>query len=168
MAASKTPRRGNLSDAQLEQKREQKREKKRAHDRKSQQIIRERTRERIKTLEQQVAELSEAKEQLDKALQCNSELEAQIAALQRQVTLLLMDGQRLIEPEYMGIAPAYGTNNYIMPRILSKRIANRGAGQNTTINVIPYQYTQLPQSAFTQGQPGISVEMVTGSSLGQY
>jgi hypothetical protein len=87
----------------------------------AQRIIRQQNREHIENLERQVAELSEEKEQLDQALQRNSELEAQI-----------------------GIAPAYGTNNYIMPKILSKRNANRGVDQNTTteaIFAIPYQCT---------------------------
>jgi len=64
----------------------------------------------------QVADLSE---QLDKVLQRNSEREEQVAALQQQVTHmapLLQDGESLVGPGYIGIAPAYGTNNYIMPK----------------------------------------------------
>ena len=63
------------------------------------------SREHIENLERQVAELSEKKEQLGQALQRNSELEAQIATLQQQVThmALLLQGRQ-------SIAPAYGTN----------------------------------------------------------
>src|SRR5271170_7662292 len=124
----------NLSDAQLERKR--------TKDREAQRIIRQQRLEHIENLERQVAELSEEKEQ---ALQRNSELEAGIATLQQQVThmaLLLQERQSLVGPGHIGIAPAYGTNNYIMPKILSKRNANRGVDQNTTtkaIFAIPYQ-----------------------------
>jgi hypothetical protein len=52
--------------------------------------------------------------------------------------------QSLVGPEYTDTAPACGTNNYIMPKILSMRIANKGAGQNTTTEVISYQY--MPES----------------------
>jgi hypothetical protein len=50
--------------------------------------IQRKIRERIESLERQVAEHSEEKEQLDQALQRNSELEAQIATLQRMAPLL--------------------------------------------------------------------------------
>jgi hypothetical protein len=79
---------------------------------------------------------------------CNvSELEAQIATLQRQVThmvLLLQGRQSLVGSGHIGIAPAYGTNHYIMPKIPSKRNANRGVDQNTiteAIFAIPYHCT---------------------------
>jgi uncharacterized protein YlxW (UPF0749 family) len=84
------------------------RERKRAQDRKAQRLIRQRTREHIENLERQVAELSKEKEQ---ALKRNSELEAQIAELQ-----MTQGGQTLGGPGHVGIAPAYGTNNYIMPK----------------------------------------------------
>lgn len=126
----------SLSDAQLQRKR--------ANDREAQRINRQRTREHIGNLERQVAELREEK---DQALQRNSKLEAQIAALQRQImhmALLLQGSQSLVGPGHIGIAPAYGTNNYIIPKILSKRNANRGVGQDTTTEAtftIPYQCT---------------------------
>jgi len=141
MSTSKRPSNGkqgprsvcSLSDAQLERKR--------ANDREAQRIIRKRTREHIENLERQVAELSEEK---DQALQHNSELETQIATLQQQVThmaLLLQGRQSLVG---IGIAPAYGTSNCIIPKILSKRNANRGVDQNATTEAtfaIPYQCT---------------------------
>ena len=115
-----------LSVAQLERKR--------ANDREAQRIIRQRTREHIENLERQVAELSEEK---DQALQRNSELEAQIATLERQITHMLLQGsQSPVGPEHIGIAPAYSTNNYIIPKILSKRNANRGVGQCATTGAI--------------------------------
>ena len=93
-----------LSDAQLERKR--------ANDREAQRIIRQRTREHIENLERQVAELSEEKEQLSKAVQHNSDLEAQIAALQRQVADMALLLQYRQSPGVQGFtdtAPAYGT-----------------------------------------------------------
>ena len=91
-----------LSDAQLERKR--------ANDREAQRIIRQRTREHIESLERQVAELSEQKEQLKKVLQHNSELEAQIAVLQQQVAdmALLLRAQG-----YTDTGPAYGTSSFL-------------------------------------------------------
>ena len=94
-----------LSDAQLERKR--------ANDREAQRIIRQRTREHIESLERQVAELSEEKEQLSKAVQHNSDLEAQIAALQRQVADMALLLQYRQSPGVQGFtdtAPAYGTS----------------------------------------------------------
>lgn len=97
----------NLCDAQLERKR--------TKDREAQRIVRQQTKEHIENLKRQAAEPSEEKEQLDQALQRNSELEAQIATLQRQVThmaLLLQGRQSLVGPGHIGIVPAYSTNNY--------------------------------------------------------
>jgi hypothetical protein len=99
-----------LSDAQLERKR--------ANDREAQRIIRQRTREHIENLERQVTELGEQKEQLNKALQHNSELEAQIAALQRQLAdmaLLLQYRQSPGVHGYTDTAPAYGTSSCVLP-----------------------------------------------------
>ena len=178
-----------LSEAQLERKRE--------NDRESQRIIRQRTREHIENLERQVAELSGEK---DQALQRNSELEAQNTALQRQVThmaLLLQGSQSLVGLGHIDIAPAYGTNNYIIPKILSKRKANRGVGQDTTTGAIFTIYPQctpetnnyyyasqrpgtsqllsngddsdVASRAPSLGQSGMSAEMAMGSCpLGQY
>jgi myosin heavy subunit len=99
-----------LSEAQLERKR--------ANDREAQRIIRKRTREHIETLERQVAELGDQKEQLSKALQHNSELEAQIAALQRQITdmaLLLQYQQSPRVHGYTDTAPTYATSSCVLP-----------------------------------------------------
>lgn len=98
-----------LSDAQLERKR--------ANDREAQRIIRKRTREHIENLEQQVAELGNQKEQLNKALQHNSQLEAQIAALQRQIAdmaALLQYRQSPGVHGYPDAAPVYGASSYVL------------------------------------------------------
>jgi len=84
-----------LSDAQLERKR--------ANDREAQRIIRQRTREHIENLERQVAELSDQKEQLNKALRQNAELEAQIAHLQQQ----LADMALLLQYRHSPGVPGY-------------------------------------------------------------
>jgi septal ring factor EnvC (AmiA/AmiB activator) len=156
-----------LSDAQLERKR--------ANDREAQRLIRQRTRKHIENLERQVAEkdqryselerqVAELSKEKDQALQRNSELEAQITTLERQITHMLLQGsQSIVGPGHIGIAPAYGTNNYIIPKILSKRNANRGVGQYTTI------YPMHAGKAPSPGQSGISAEMAMGSCpLGQY
>jgi hypothetical protein len=99
-----------LSEAQLERKR--------ANDREAQRIIRKRTREHIETLERQVAELGDQKEQLGKALQHNTELEAQIAALQRQITdmvLLLQYRQSPGAHGYTDTAPTYAPSSCVLP-----------------------------------------------------
>jgi hypothetical protein len=99
-----------LSEAQLERKR--------ANDREAQRIIRKRTREHIETLERQVAELAEQKEQLNKALQHNSQLEAQIAGLQRQIAdmaVLLQYRQSPGVHGYTDTAPVYGASSYVVP-----------------------------------------------------
>src|SRR5436853_4271246 len=62
-----------LSEAQLERKR--------ANDREAQRNLRTKRRELIENLERQVAKVGE---QLDKALQHNSQLEARVAAQQNQ------------------------------------------------------------------------------------
>jgi hypothetical protein len=96
-----------LSEAQLERKR--------ANDREAQRIIRKRTREHIENLEQ-VAELGDQKEQLNKALQHNSQLEAQIAALQRQIAdmaALLQYRQNPGVHGYPDTAPVYGASSYV-------------------------------------------------------
>jgi hypothetical protein len=102
-----------LSEAQLERKR--------ANDREAQRIIRKRTRENIENLERRVAELADQKEQLNKALQHNSQLEAQIAALQRQIAemavLLLQYRQSLGVHGYTDTAPVYGASSYVVPFI---------------------------------------------------
>ena len=94
-------------------------ERKRANDREAQRIIRQRTKEHIENLERQVTELSERKEQqdqeqqLNKALERNSELEEQIAVLQRQVAdmaQLLQYRQSPGVQGYTDTAPAYGTS----------------------------------------------------------
>ena len=87
------------------------RERKRAQGRKAQRIIQQRAREHVENLERQVAELSKEKEQ---PLKRNSELEVQIAEL--QMTLPLQGWQTLGGPRRVGIALAYSTNNYIMPK----------------------------------------------------
>ena len=89
-----------LSTSQLERKR--------ANDREAQRIIRQRTREHIESLEQKVSELDGQKQQLDRALQRNVELEGQIAALQSQVTelmRLLQHKQGQDAQGYVGMSP---------------------------------------------------------------
>jgi TolA-binding protein len=91
-----------LSDAQLERKR--------ANDREAQRIIRQRTREHIENLERQVAELGDQKEQLNKALQHNAELEARVVQLQQQLAdmaLLLQYRHSPGMPEYTDTTTAY-------------------------------------------------------------
>ena len=103
-----------LSEAQLERKR--------ANDREAQRIIRRRTREHIENLERQVAELGDQKEQLNKALQHNSQLEAQIAALERQIAemaVLLQYQQSPGVHGYTDAAPVYGASSYVLPFITS-------------------------------------------------
>lgn len=99
-----------LSEAQLERKR--------ANDREAQRIIRKRTREHIENLERQVAELGDQKERLDKALEHNSQLEAQIAALQQQIADMAVLLQYRQSPDvhgYTETAPAYGTSSCVLP-----------------------------------------------------
>lgn len=88
-----------LSDAQLERKR--------ANDREAQRIIRQRTREHIENLERQVAELGDQKEQLNKALQHNAELEAQIAHLQQQLADMALMLQYRQSPGYTDTTTVY-------------------------------------------------------------
>jgi ABC-type transporter Mla subunit MlaD len=86
-------------------------ERKRANDRGAQRIVRKRTREYIENLERQVAELGNRKEQLNKALQHNSQLEAQIAGLQCQIADVAVPLQYRQSPgaqAYTDTAPAYG------------------------------------------------------------
>jgi myosin heavy subunit len=103
-----------LSDAQLERKR--------ANDREAQRIIRQRTREHIENLERQVTELGEQKEQLNKALQHNAELEAQIAQLQQQVAemaLMLQYRQSPGVPTYSDTATVY-TARSCVPTLITR------------------------------------------------
>jgi transposase len=87
------------SEAQLERKR--------ANDREAQRIIRQRTREHIENLERQVAELGDQKEQLNKALQHNAELEAQIAHLQQQLADMALMLQYQQSPGYTDTTTVY-------------------------------------------------------------
>lgn len=63
-------------------------ERKRANDREAQRTIRQRTKEHIEKLEHQVAELSAKGEQMDRVLQRNAALEAEIAHLRQQLSML--------------------------------------------------------------------------------
>ncbi|KAL1986449.1 hypothetical protein VTN96DRAFT_6369 [Rasamsonia emersonii] len=63
-------------------------ERKRANDREAQRTIRQRTKEHIENLEHQVAELSAKGEQMDRVLQRNAALEAEIAHLRQQLSML--------------------------------------------------------------------------------
>ncbi|KAL1963621.1 hypothetical protein VTN77DRAFT_7942 [Rasamsonia byssochlamydoides] len=63
-------------------------ERKRANDREAQRTIRQRTKEHIENLEQQVAELSAKGEQMDRVLERNAALEAEIAHLRQQLAML--------------------------------------------------------------------------------
>ena len=63
-------------------------ERKRANDREAQRVIRQRTREHIEELEQKLVELDGSKDQLDKALLRNRELEAQITQLRQQISIV--------------------------------------------------------------------------------
>jgi hypothetical protein len=63
-------------------------ERKRANDREAQRTIRQRTREHIENLEHQVAELSAKGEQMDQVIQRNAALEAEIAHLRQQLTIM--------------------------------------------------------------------------------
>lgn len=67
-------------------------ERKRANDREAQRTIRARTKEHIESLEHQVAELSAKGDQVDRVLQRNASLEAEIAHLRQQ--LAIMTGNR--------------------------------------------------------------------------
>jgi hypothetical protein len=116
-----------LSDAQLERKR--------ANDREAQRIIRQRTREHIENLERQVAELGEQKEQLNKALQHNAELEAQIGHLQQrlaEMALLLQYRQSPGVPEYADTTPIYTARSCVPLSSLAPSItsADQNAGHN--------------------------------------
>lgn len=63
-------------------------ERKRANDREAQRTIRQRTKEHIEKLESQVAELSARDEQIDRVLERNAALEAEIAHLRQQLSIL--------------------------------------------------------------------------------
>lgn len=161
-----------LSDAQLERKR--------ASDREAQRVTRERRIEEKKELERQVTGLTEGKRELERqvteltegkrelerqATEGQEQLEAQIAALQCQVKHMALQLQSLVGPEYTGTAPACGTNSYIMPKILSMRIANRGAGQNTTTEVISHQYMPATNIRHWATQrPGTSLLLSNGGA----
>jgi len=60
-------------------------ERKRANDREAQRIIRENTRKHIEGLEQQIAQFDDKEQLLRKAILRNSQLEAQVAALQDHI-----------------------------------------------------------------------------------
>jgi myosin heavy subunit len=63
-------------------------ERKRANDREAQRTIRQRTKEHIEKLESQVAELSAENEQMDRVLERNTTLEAEISHLRQQLSIL--------------------------------------------------------------------------------
>jgi phage I-like protein len=63
-------------------------ERKRANDREAQRTIRQRTKEHIENLEHQVAELSAKGEQMDRVIERNAALEAEIAHLRQQLVML--------------------------------------------------------------------------------
>ncbi|KAH8698844.1 hypothetical protein BGW36DRAFT_151334 [Talaromyces proteolyticus] len=69
-------------------------ERKRANDREAQRTIRARTKEHIENLEHQVAELSAKGEQVDRVLQRNAALEAEIAHLRQQLAMMTGDDER--------------------------------------------------------------------------
>lgn len=72
-------------------------ERKRANDREAQRTIRARTKEHIENLEQQVAELSAKGQQVDRVLERNAALEAEIAHLRQQ--LAMMTSRQLYQSE---------------------------------------------------------------------
>jgi hypothetical protein len=164
-----------LSGAQLERKR--------ASDREAQRVIRERRVEEKKEFERQVTGLTEGKRELERQVteltegkrelerqatelaEGKEQLEAQIAALQCQVKHMALLLQSLVGPEYTGTAPACGTNSYIMPKVLSMRIANRGAGQNTTTEVISHQYmSETNIRHWATQRPGTSLLLSNGGA----
>ncbi|KAL1978272.1 hypothetical protein VTN31DRAFT_1131 [Thermomyces dupontii] len=63
-------------------------ERKRANDREAQRTIRQRTKEHIENLEHQVAELRAKGEQMERVMQRNAVLEAEIAHLRQQLAVL--------------------------------------------------------------------------------
>lgn len=63
-------------------------ERKRANDREAQRTIRQRTKEHIENLENQVAELRAKSEQMNRVMQRNAVLEAEIAHLRQQLAVL--------------------------------------------------------------------------------
>ena len=64
-------------------------ERKRANDREAQRTIRQRTKEHIEHLEQQVAELKAKAEQFDEVVQRNAALEEEITRLRQQLAMVV-------------------------------------------------------------------------------
>ena len=123
-----------LSDAQLERKR--------ANDREAQRIIRQRTREHIENLERQVAELGDQKEQLNKALQHNAELEAQIAHLQQQLAdmaLMLQYRQSPGIPGYSDTTTVYTARSCVplSSLVVASQMADQNADALTEPGIFP-------------------------------
>lgn len=86
-------------------------ERKRANDREAQRIIRQRTREHIERLEQQVAKLKAEREQFDDVVRRNVTLEHEIRALKHQLALASRQGYLgMIGWQILFLYYSYGKN----------------------------------------------------------